>query len=241
MSSAITIAAVGTGLSAYNASNANKNAGKALSAQQKSQQDALDFKEKQYDRYLGLMGPIEEQQSRDAQSEQPLDYDKNAAAIKSNYGQAQRNITSAMGMRGMAGSGTDVGATRGAAFTQAGALSDANATGLQNRRNLGLTLTGKGQIQSAANGVGQGMQGMANLYGQQAGMYGNAAQQGWNNAAGGLGGIAGIMARMNANKPEPGEDQTSTIADANMPSDTMNSIDTTPRDDSFDYTQAPGF
>jgi hypothetical protein len=45
--------------------------------------------------------------------------------------------------------------------------------------NLGLSLTGRGQIGQAAGGVAQGMQGMANLYGGQANLYNQAAAQGW--------------------------------------------------------------
>lgn len=172
---------------------ANKSASAASSAQASQERMAgadLAFRQQQYNRYLGLMGPIEEQLSREAQSSQPLDYDKNKAQISQNYGQAQRNIGSAMGMRGMAGSGLDMGAMRGAAFGQANEMGNAYATGLQNRRNLGLSLTGRGQIQNAATGVMGGMQNMSNLYGQQAGMYNQAAAQGWQNFGQGLQGMA---------------------------------------------------
>src|ERR1035437_8012747 len=242
MSSAMTISAgIGAVASAYGASQNAKSASKALSAQQQQAQDELAFKQEQYNRYLGLMGPIEEQQSRDAQSDTPLDYDKNAAAIKANNAGALRNITSSMGMRGMAGSGTDVGAIRGAAFQQAGDLTGAYSAGLTNRRNLGLTLTGRGQIQSAANGVGQGMQNLSNIYGQQAGMYNSAANQGWNNFGQGMNGLAGILARRNPGDPsDPAMDQPTPLANANMSSDSISPINTDRTDLGFDYTQVPG-
>lgn len=185
---------------------ASKNAKAASSAQQSQERMAgadLAFRQQQYNRYLGLMGPIEEQLSREAQSSQPLDYDKNKAAIAQNYGNVQRNIGSAMGMRGMAGSGLDMGAMRGAAMGQAGEMSNAYATGLTNRRNLGLSLTGRGQIQNAATGVMGGIQNMANLYGQQAGMYNQAAAQGWGNFGQGLRDMANMYGQNQFNQGQP--------------------------------------
>lgn len=226
MSSAITIAAVGTAASAYSANQASKNASKAMSAQERQAQADLDFRKMQYDRYMGLMGPIEDKLAQEAQSSAPLDYDKNAAAIKQNYGNAQRNITNAMGMRGIAGSGLDVGSMRGAAFGQAGELSAANAQGLINRRNLGLTLTGRGQIGQAANGVAQGMQGMTNLYGNRANLYNGAAAQGWQNFGTGLNGIAGMLQQGNM----PSQEQPTATTNAFMPQDNLQVIE--PRDTS---------
>lgn len=124
------------------------------------------------------MGPIEERLAAEAKSTKPLDYEPLAAKTKENYAAAQRGITTAMGLRGMAGSGLDEAAIRGAAFGQASDLSKDWAQGLVNRRNLGLTLTGRGQIQQAAQGVSGGLQNLSNFYGQQAGLYNQAAQQG---------------------------------------------------------------
>ena len=120
MSAAITISAVGSAASAYSANQASKQAGRAMDAQQRSQQEDLAFRRQQYDRYLGLMGPIEERLAGEANSSQPLDYTRNAAAIKQNFADTQRSISGAMGLRGMAGGGLDAGAIRGAAFQQAG-------------------------------------------------------------------------------------------------------------------------
>lgn len=184
------IAAAGVLASAYGANQANKQAGKATDAQKQAAMQDLAFRQDQYNRYLGLMGPIEERLAREAQSSQPLDYEQNTAAIRQNYANALRNISSSMGLRGMAGSGLDVGAMRGAAFTQAGDLSGAYTQGLQNRRKLGLDLTGRGQIGQAAQGVSGGMQNMANVYGQQAALNNQAAAQGWQNFSTGLSGLA---------------------------------------------------
>lgn len=193
MSSAITIAAVGTGLSAYNGMQANSNASKAMSAQQQAQQNDLAFRQQQYNRYLGLYGPVEEQLAREAQSSSPLDYERNAAQIKAQYADALRNISGSMGMRGIAGSGQDIGAMRNAALGQAGALSEAYAKGLINRRNLGLQLTGRGDIQHAAGGLEGGMQNLSNFYGNQAGLFGGAAQNSWQNFGAGLAGLGSAI------------------------------------------------
>ena len=174
-------AGLSAGASLLGASKNAKAASSAADKQLQAQQQQLQFQRDQYNRYLGLMGPIEEQLAHMAQSSQPLDYDQMKAQIQQNYSNAVRNSASQMGMRGMAGSGTDLGMSRGLAFNQAGALSGAYAQGLQNRRNLGLSLTGRGQIGQAAQGVAGGLQGMANLYGGQANLFNQAAAQGWNN------------------------------------------------------------
>lgn len=204
MSAAITIAAVvGAGASLYSA-NQNKKAAEKASDQQGALSAAdLAFRQKQYERYLGLMGPIEEKLAAEAKSELPLDYEKNAAQTKANYAAAQRGITTAMGLRGMAGSGLDEAAIRGAAYGQASDLSKDWAQGLVNRRNLGLTLTGRGQLGQAAQGVEGGLQGLGNYYGNQANLYNAAAQQGWANFGQGLQGIAYGLGRMGKqNQPE---------------------------------------
>lgn len=194
MSAAITISAIGTAISGYAAYSNAKKAGKASGQQEAAAAEDLALRREQYNRYLGLMGPIEEKLAAEAKSAEPLDYERNAAQVKQNYANAQRGITSAMGLRGMAGSGLDEAAIRGAAYGQAGDLSNAWAQGLTNRRNLGITLTGRGQIERAAQGVGQGLQGMANLYGNQANQYNQAAQAGWTNFGTGLQNIAYALA-----------------------------------------------
>ena len=193
MSAAITISAIGTAISGYAAYNNAKKGGANTSAQEAAQAEDLAFRKEQYQRYLGLMGPIEEKLAAEAKSTQPLDYERNAAQVKSNYAAAQRGITSQMGLRGMAGSGLDEAAIRGAAYGQASDLSNAWAQGLVNRRNLGLTLTGRGQIGQAAQGVQGGLQGMANMYGNQANQYNAAAQQGWANFGQGLQDLASYL------------------------------------------------
>ena len=210
MSAAITAAAIGTVASGYTASQSAKAAGKASSAQETAAAEDLAFRREQYNRYLGLMGPIEEKLAAEAKSAEPLDYERNAAQVKQNYANAQRGITSAMGLRGMAGSGLDEAAIRGAAYGQAGDLSNAWAQGLTNRRNLGLTLTGRGQIERAAQGVGQGLQGMANLYGNQANQYNQAAQAGWANFGKGLSGLAGAFGRRSGGGESDDSPETST-------------------------------
>ena len=185
----------GAGISALGASKNAKAATNAQNAQLRAQQEQLQFQRDQYNRYLGLMGPIEEQLASQAKSSQPLFYDQNKAQIQQQFSDASRNAATQMGMRGMAGSGTDLGMMRGAALGQAGALSGAYNQGLMNRMNLGMQLTGRGQIGQAAQGVAGGLQGMANLYGGQANLYNQAAAQGWGNFAQGIGGMANLYSQ----------------------------------------------
>lgn len=195
MSGVITAAGIGTAGSLYGASKSSKAAGKAMSQQEAMQRQDLDFRRQQYDRYLGLFGPTEERLAAEAQSSMPLDYEQNYAQIKQQYADALRGIQrgSAMGLP----TGLQVGAGRQAAFGQANALSGAWGQGLINRRNLGLNLTGRGQIERAAGSLSGGMQNMANLYGGQAGMYNQAAQQGWQGFGQGLGNLAYSLQGMN--------------------------------------------
>jgi hypothetical protein len=193
-------AAIGTIGSLYGANKNAKAASSAMSQQQQMAQQQLAFQQQQYNRYLGLYGGTEQNLANQANSTQPLDYEQNYAAIKGNYGDALRNISSSMAMRGIAGSGLDVGAERGAAMGQANALSGAFGQGLINRRNLGLSLTGRGQMQQAGQGYAGGMQNLANLYGQQAGMYNQGAQMGWHGFGQNLGNFE--FAMQNMNKPQ---------------------------------------
>lgn len=189
------VAAAGTLASMYGAQQSAKAAGRAQASQEGVQRQDLDFRRQQYDRYLGLYGPTEERLAAEARSTQPLDYEQNYAQIKQQYADALRGIQrgAAMGLP----TGLQVGAGRQAAFGQAGALSQAWGQGLINRRNLGLDLTGRGQTERAAGSLSGGMQNMANLYGGQAGMYNQAAQQGWQGFGQGLGNLAYSLQGMN--------------------------------------------
>ena len=196
MSGAVTAAAIGGGsavlggaMGLMGASKNSKAQSNAMNQQTAMQQAQLAFQQQQYNRYLQMYGPIEKQLTTQAGSANPLFYDQNAAAIKQNYGNAIRNEGQAMSMRGMAGGGQDVAGMRGAALGQAGALSGAYNTGMQNRLSLGTTLLGRSPLQSAGQNVAGSMQGMANLYGNQANLYGNAAQQGGQAVQGAIRGL----------------------------------------------------
>lgn len=206
MSGVMTAAGIGAAGSLYGAGKSSKAQSSAMNQQAQMQQAQLDFQKQMYNRYLGLYGPTEQKLADEANSSQPLDYEKNYAAIKGSYGDALRNISSSMAMRGIAGSGLDVGAMRGAALGQAGALSGAYAQGLINRRGLGLSLTGRNQIMQAGSGVGGAYQGLSNMYGNWANMYGNAAQQGWQGFGKGLGNLEYYLSHMDhpqKDGPEP--------------------------------------
>ncbi len=196
-------AAVGTAGSLYGANKNSKAQSSAMAQQQQMAQQDLAFRQGMYNRYLGLYGPIEQQLSAQAQSSQPLNYEQNQAQIKQQYGNALRNISTNMGMRGIAGSGLDVGAMRGAALGQAGDLSNAYAQGLINRQNLGMGLTGRNQIMQAGSQVPGGFQGLSNMYGNWANQYGQAAQQGWAGVGQGLGNMAYGLAMMKRPPADP--------------------------------------
>ena len=200
MTAAGITASVGAGASLYGASKSSKAAGSAMDQQKQLAEADMAFRQQQYNRYLGLYGPIEQNLVNKAQSSQPLDYDRMAAQIKQNTAGALRNETNMMGMRGIAGSGLDIGAMRGAALGQASELTGAYSQGLINRRNLGLTLTGKGQIQNAAQGVMGGYQGLGNMYGNWGNMYNQAAAQGWQNFGQNLGNWG---SQYGMNQPQP--------------------------------------
>lgn len=213
------VAAAGVLASAYAANQASRQAGRATDAQREAAMNDLAFRQQQYNRYLGLMGPIEDKLAEEAKSTEPLDYGRNAAQIKRSYADALRNISTSAGMRGIAGGGLDRGAMRGAAFQQAGDLSGAYSKGLTDRRNLGLTLTGRGQIGQAAQGVQGGMQNLSNFYGGQAGLYNQAAGQGWQDFGQGLQSLAQMYGQYNA--------PATTTTSANIPLDQLNQINTT--------------
>jgi len=194
-------ALVGTAGSLYGADKASKAQSSAMGQQQQMAQQDLAFRQGMYNRYLGMYGPIEQQLAAQAQSSQPLNYEQNQAQIKQQYANSLRNIGTNMGMRGIAGSGLDVGAMRGAALGQAGALSGAYAQGLVNRQNLGMGLTGRNQIMQAGSQVPGGFQGLSNMYGNWAGQYGQAAQQGWQGFGQGLGNMAYALQGMNQPAP----------------------------------------
>lgn len=192
------IGATGSLMGASKSSKAQKD---AMEQQKQMAQQDLAFRQGMYNRYLGMMGPVEEQLAQQARSTQPLNYEQNQAQIKQQYANALRNISANMGMRGIAGSGLDVGAMRGAALGQAGALSNEWAQGLINRQNLGMNLTGRNQIMQAGGMVPGGFQGLANMYGGWGQQAGQAAAQGWQNFGQNLGNLGFYM--QNLNQPQP--------------------------------------
>jgi hypothetical protein len=220
--------------------SARKNATaaeRAQEAQERSAREDLDFRKAQYNRYLGLMGPIEEQLAAEAKSSEPLDYDKMAAQIKSQYAGANRNLSSSMSNRGMAGMGMDLGGMRGLAMGQAGATTDAYSKGLENRRNLGLTLTGRNQIGQAAQGVGVGMRGMTDLYGGMAKSYNDAAKESWGGFGENLGALGGMIQNGLNERFVP----VSATPQTNLPvADTMTPITPTNTGGWSDYMRPPG-
>lgn len=204
---AAAIGVAGAGTSIYGASK-SASAGESAAKQQKELSMAdLAFRQKQYDRYLGMYGPIEEKLGAEARSEEPIGYDRMKAQIETQAGEAGRNMSASMAQRGIAGSGLDVGGMRGLAMNKMNALSGAYSQGLENKRRLGMELTGRGQIGAAAQGISGGMQNLANFYGNQADLYNRAAERGWQNAGQSLQGVGSMLAKrssmQNTQKAEP--------------------------------------
>ena len=146
-------AGIGAGASLLGASKNAKAASNAMNAQQQAQQAQLDFQRQQYNRYLGLYGPIEEQLAAQARSNQPLFYDQNKAQIEQQYANAARANARQLGLSGMAGSGLAGGYARGAALNKASAESNAYNQGMVNQLGLRTSLAGKNMPYMAGQGV----------------------------------------------------------------------------------------
>jgi len=187
------VAAVGVATAAYGAYSANQNskkAGAAMGAQQDAANANLameqQYRQQQEQRY----GPLMDQYAQQASGGGPLDYGLMSGQIQGNFDQAQRNLATQMAARGLSGSGLAAGATGGMEIGRANALSGAYQTGLDRRRQLGLSVLQHYNPGQDVQGVSQAYGNQQQMYGQYAGMYGQAAQQGYSSAASALGSAA---------------------------------------------------
>jgi hypothetical protein len=159
--------------------SSSKASGAAERAQRQQAEAAmadLAFRQKMYEEAQGKYGPLEQQLLGQAKSDRPLGYDMLSGQIQQQYADALRNL-SAMGYQGMGG-GLAGGAARQAQFGLATALPQAYAQGQMNRLNLGTSLLGRSPVYGLGQNIQGGYQGLGNIYGQQAAMYGQLAGQG---------------------------------------------------------------
>ena len=165
---------------------ASKKQKGALNAQMSAEQANLAFQQQIYDEEKAFNDPMRNQLREQVLSDDPLYYAQMRDQISKNYGLAERGQEAAASRNGTLGSGFNSGSTRSLLLSQAGDLSRAWQSGMANKNQLALNMLGQDKRMGAAAGVGQAYQGMANVNGQNAAMYGQAAQAGYSSAMQGL-------------------------------------------------------
>jgi len=184
-------AAIGTALaSGYNAYESNQKAKEQQRMQEQQYQGDLGMRLGLQGQQAGLYGPLENKLVQEASSDQPLWYGQMAGQVNQQYDAGQRNVAAQMASRGLGGSALQGATTAGMEMGRAGALSQAFAQGLQARQALGLNMVSRYQPLMNAMYTSGGYGQLGGYYGQQAGMYNNAAQQGWGNVGQSLMGLA---------------------------------------------------
>lgn len=217
---AAAVAGAGLLISAYSASTAASAQRRAQDLQQSAIQSDQAFRQRQYDDYKRMYGPLEQELLQKANSEQPLNLGPNWSRIQANFDQAGRNNEASLARKGMLGSGIDThnNLESARAFT----LSDAFSKGIQSRDALRLQLLNAGKnMPQQAGFVAQGNQNMANFYGNQANQYASAAGAAGQGIASGLGALGYALGNT---APAP-----TVNASIVAPTDTLSPIPT-PRD-----------
>lgn len=181
------VGAVGGAYSAKKSGDAQKH---AMEEQQRALAEDKQFRQEVYGRELAFQAPIKEELRKEYLSGQPLDYASNKAAIDREMGNVSRRITGLNYGTGMINSGIAANAPLAIGLTGAQAKAQAWAEGQKARRNMGLNLVGMANPLAAAGGVSSANQALSGMYGGWADRYGQAAQQGWQNAAQGVYGLA---------------------------------------------------
>ena len=182
------------GIGASSSSKAGNAAERAQQLQSQSAQQDLAFRQKMYEEAQAKYGPLEQQMLGQATSSQPLGYEMLSGQMQQQYADALRRIGQ-QGMGGMGG-GLQGGAARQSQFGLATGLGSAYAQGQMNRLNLGQSLLGRDPSTQLGMNVQGGFQGMGNIYGQQAGMYGQLAGQGANAMSQSLQGLGYNLGQM---------------------------------------------
>jgi hypothetical protein len=186
-------AIIGAGAGMASSSKASSAADRASQSQLKAAQQDLAFRQQMYQDAQAKYGPLEQQLLGQANSSQPLGYEMLSGQMQQQYADALRRIGEQgnIGMGGLAG-----GAARQSQFGLATGLGSAYAQGQMNRLALGQSLLGRDPSTQLGMNVQGGFQGMGNIYGQQAGMYGQLAGQGANAASQSLQGLGYNLGQM---------------------------------------------
>lgn len=195
-------AAITAGAALYGANKNSKAGSAAMDAQKNMFMQDLGFRREQYDRYLREFGPIEDLLTKEARSEEPLDYGAGLSNLERNYASARRGLASSVYSRGIAGSGLDQGLQRDMAIGMANGKSNLYLEGLKNRRALGLSLLNHNPLTGAANGVSNALGGLAGFYGNQANLFNGAAGAGYKAAGDAISGLARWWASQPQSTPE---------------------------------------
>ena len=190
----VAVAGVGLVSSVYSNQEAGKRQDRATRLQQSSLEADQAFRQQQYDDWKQRYGPLEDELVKQASSESPLNLGPTWAKIQTTFDQAGRNNEASMARKGMLGSGLDKhnSLETGRAF----ALSNAFSQGLQNRDALRERLISAGkQMPQQAGFASQGNQNMAGFFGQQAGLWGNAAALAGQGVSSSLGALGSSLSR----------------------------------------------
>ena len=197
--------AVGTGAvinavsSAQNSKRAEGEFNTQMGLQQQNVDSAKQFQQQQDQMY----GPLNQQMIQQASSDQPLFYGPMQGQINQSFDQGQRNLTSQMAQRGMAGSGLAAGGATNMEIGRSGALDTAFQQGLQSRLQLGQSVLSRYQPMLNQSMVSGALQGQSGVAGQQGQMYNQAAQQGMQSVGSAMSSI-GMMGMMGAFNGSPG-------------------------------------
>lgn len=181
------------GIGASSSSKAGNAAERAQRQQMEAAKADLAFRQKMYEEAQAKYGPLEQQLIGQATSNRPLGYEMLSGQMQQQYADALRRIGEQgnIGMGGLAG-----GAARQSQFGLATGLGSAYAQGQMNRLALGQSLLGRDPTTQLGMNVSGGMQNMGNIYGQQAGMYGQLAGQGANAMSQSLQGLGYNLGQM---------------------------------------------
>jgi hypothetical protein len=177
------------GLGGASSAKGEDAAGNAMGDQRTLTERDLAFRQQVYGNEAGLTYPQREKLKQLALSEQPLYYDKAAAQINKQYGQADRQANY-LNYGSNLNFGQETSRLQANALQRRQALAGAYQQGLTNRTNLLTTSAGMGAPLQAAGMVGQGFQNSANMYGDWANMYNQAQGQQANNWGQAMGAFA---------------------------------------------------
>lgn len=180
------LTAVGSMVSGSKAAGAARDAAQLQSNAAAAQ---LGFNKEKYNRYLGIYGPLEEQQAQAAMAPGPLDYGLIRQNIDMQYQNAGKGLTTQANRSGTAGMGLDDSRQLNLDISHGNALSTAYGQGLQQKRNFGLSVMNHNQLPNAGNAYSSALGSLTSMYGNWRNDANSAAAGAWGGAANALGGL----------------------------------------------------